>query len=88
MPNLIAIAYRGELIDKILAMPRKTPITYEHAVLLASQGFGNALRAEIADGQPRDTFRFHRKFLEFISELGFHIELTGDELLSPSHSTN
>lgn len=88
MPNLIAIAYRGELVDEILAMPKQLAISYEEAVTIVTERFETALVNNQIGGEREQSHWFHRNFVEFISGLGYHIELSGDELFSPSRSTN
>lgn len=88
MPSLIAIAYRGELVDKILAMPRKSSIPYARAVAMVGERFMQELKAGNAGGERGQSHWFHRNFVEFISEQGYHIELTGDEFFTPSVLTN
>lgn len=88
MPDLIAISYRGDLVDKIWAMPRKTPMTYEQAATMVGERFLLEISKGNIGGEKGQSHWFHRNFVEFISAEGYHIELTGDEFVPPSTSTH
>lgn len=74
-PYYINRKYRGELVTEILAMPKRKPIQFDVAVRMAADNF---FRAKIGHGRG-ENFWFIEHFIEWISEIGFHIELTGDE---------
>lgn len=79
LQDRISEVYRGRLFDAIQSMPRKTPITFERAVRLtndAGREAFNQMRLGINRGQ---CSWYHMNFVEWISDLGYHIELTGDE---------
>ena len=78
-PSLIARAYRGTLIDTILSMPSKKSISFEAAVNLACDQFHKAADLRKFGYEPGQCFWYHENFVQWISEQGFHIELTGDE---------
>lgn len=71
--DIIADLYRGKLITEIQKMPRKRSITFEDAVRL------------VHDEQTKvwpDAEKYHsmyEQFVQHVSDLGFHIDLTGDE---------
>ncbi len=88
LPGVIASFYKGELVDRILKMDRKKPISFYQAVNLASDGH---YRASVDDrfGHNKGESGWHfSHFLDFISDQGFHIELTGDEFDSPASNSN
>lgn len=73
--------YRGTLISKILEMPKKTPVSFLNAVRVAGQEYFQSDKV----GDARfETEWLLSHFVEWISELGFHIELTGDEFEHPA----
>lgn len=81
-PLFIEHYYRGTLLTSILNMPTKKPIHFDDAVRMAGQNFFD--RA-IGHGRGQNSW-YLQHFVEWISELGFHIELTGDEFESYSVS--
>jgi hypothetical protein len=56
-------------------MERKKPISFENAIRLANENWKEAFRA----GELEKCNYYHDHFIEWISEMGHHIELTGDE---------
>src|SRR5262245_15344298 len=78
-PNLISKAYRGLLLEKIISMEQKKPISYEIAVNLAQDEFVRAGQSGQIGQSPGQSRWYYINFVEFISNQGFHIELTGDE---------
>jgi len=85
-PYLIDLNYKGALISQITKMKKKWPITFELAVRLASEKYN---KSEFGS-KPGQKFWYSDNFVEFISELGYHIELTGDEfeITYPSQVAN
>jgi len=81
-PYLIDICYEGSLISKILRMPKKTAIAFEHAVRLAERQYCNSDISTEIEKMNWCT----NNFIDFISEQGYHIELTGDEFELPYQS--
>jgi hypothetical protein len=79
VPDLIARYYRGGLLERILEMPQKEPIPFESAVRLASGKHFEAFEANRMGYKPGECNWFFKYFVEWISSLGYHIELTGDE---------
>lgn len=78
------MAYRGSLIDQILKMPTQEPISFEQAVVMASSEADRSAN-NYKFGNDRGHSRwFYANFVTFISEQGFHIELTGDEIIPPT----
>ena len=79
LPEVIAIHYRGTLLSKILSMEKKKPISFEVAINLIAEEQNKAF----ATGQMGSNFGqyswYPNNFVKFISNLGYHIELTGDE---------
>ena len=83
-PYLIDLCYQGSLISKILKMEKKTPISFEDAVRIAEGHYSESDIFTERDRMKKCT----QHFIEFISEQGFHIELTGDEFELPYQSTS
>jgi hypothetical protein len=75
LPRIIDRGYRGTLLSQILAMPKKNPITFADAVRLAGQ---KQIEAEIGH-EKGQYFWYAAHFVDWISSLGYHIELSGDE---------
>jgi hypothetical protein len=78
-PDLLAISYKGLLITQILAMKRKEPIAFERAARMAQEKYFEAKDARRLGYAPGECFWYLDHFVEWISSLGYHIELTGDE---------
>jgi hypothetical protein len=79
LPDIIARDYRGELLAKILSMPEKEPISFESAALMLSNKATEAFKAHRLGYLPGEYNWYFKNFVEWISSLGYHIELTGDE---------
>jgi hypothetical protein len=75
LPIVFDRHYKGELLVRILAMPPKTPLIFEDAVRLTGQKFNEALD----NNKIKEAQFFIYNFLEWISDSGYHIELTGEE---------
>lgn len=90
-PRLVAKCYRGELVDEILSMPEKKSISFAEAMQLvadySNQEFDKRVK-ELESGKTTEetpkALWFYENFVQFISEQGYHIELTGDEFESLS----
>jgi hypothetical protein len=78
-PHMVEVGYRGTLLPKILSMPIKNPVSFETAVNLACDKWNDAISAGRIGYEPGECNWYYKNFVEWISELGFHIELTGDE---------
>jgi hypothetical protein len=85
-PRLIDHVSKKTLLAKILTMPKKIPIHLEDAARIAEEKY---FSSDIGYERGQN-FWFAKNFVEYISELGYHIELTGDEfeVLHPSQATN
>ncbi len=88
LPSLVASYYKGELIDQILRMKKKTPLSFHRALNMASDARCAASKEGRSGHEPHHSYWHYSHFLEFISELGFHIELTGEEFESPASNVN
>lgn len=88
LPGIVANYYKGELVDKILTMDRKKPISLHQALNMASDAHIKAVH-ENRFGHKKGQSGWHFSHLiDFISEQGFHIELSGDEFDSPASNSN
>ena len=75
LPGVLDMLYRGTLLSRILSMEKRSPISFERAVQLATEEWLLAYRSD-----HRDQMNWvHKHFIEWISSKGYHIELTGDE---------
>lgn len=74
-PDLIDRVYHGELVSRILSMPPKKPIGFEDAIRKAESKWF----AAIFGGRMDDAQIYLQQFVEWISDRGYHIVLTGDE---------
>jgi len=79
LPEIIEASYKGTLLPKIFAMPKKTPLGFESAIRMARAQLTDALEARRHGHAPGDYDWYLENFVDWISSLGFHIELTGDE---------
>ena len=78
-PRLIVHSYRGTLLSEILAMPSKNPISFEEAVSRTHHAFNDAIDAKRIGNGTGECFWFYKNFVRWISDQGFHIEISGDE---------
>lgn len=60
-------------------MPRGTPISFEEAAGLATAGSIEAFQAGRIGYEPGECGWYKKNFVEWITSLGYHIEITGDE---------
>lgn len=67
--------YKGTLLTCILTMKKKQPISLESAVTLFSKEWINCVLSRRAE----ECEVLDRNFVNWVSEKGYHIELTGDE---------
>lgn len=86
IPEAIETHYRGTLLPRILSMPERTPISFDRAINLVSEKLLEALSAHRIGKGPGQFCWYTDNFIEWISSLGYHIELTGDEFESYSIS--
>lgn len=63
-------------------MPRQKPISYEEAIAIFDQKKVEAFKAKDYGVKPGQYSWYSYHFVEYISDLGYHIELTGDEIES------
>jgi hypothetical protein len=78
-PDFIEVCNKGLLIGRILTMKLKKPIQFEQAARMAEKKFFAAKRARRLGYAHGQCFWYLEHFVEWISDLGYHIELTGDE---------
>lgn len=62
-------------------MPKKKSISYEEAIRLFSDRQREAFDAGDYGSKPGQCGWYTRNFISYVSELGYHIELEGDEIL-------
>lgn len=83
LPTVIDMENKGTLLHQIVSMPKAEPISFEDAVkhveLKWSAGFDN----QNSGYNPGGGGWYTRNFVGYISSLGFHIELSGDEFEVP-----
>ncbi|MGE4132240.1 MAG: hypothetical protein AB7F86_11420 [Bdellovibrionales bacterium] len=74
--------YQGLLLKAILKMPQKCPISLEKALVIISEKKNQAFAAGDIGSKPGQYSWYSANFVSYISDMGFHIELTGDEIES------
>jgi hypothetical protein len=79
IPRIIAVQYRGTLVSRILAMPRKLPLPFDSAINMVAEKQKEAFSAGQMGSKFGQYCWYTDNFVEWISDLGYHIELTGDE---------
>jgi hypothetical protein len=78
-PSSIAAGYRGTLLSRIIEMEIKHPIGFREAILLVVSQQSDAFDARQFGDLPGEYGWYSLHFVEWISSLGYHINLTGDE---------
>lgn len=78
-PSVIDISYRGELLSSIFAMEKKQPISFEQAAQMAWRKFCESFEGGRVGDKPGQCNWYGDNFVAWISSLGYHIELSGDE---------
>ena len=81
-PTVIDISYGGTLLSHIFAMPRQQPISFEDAIRLVIDKHTEAFDMKRFGDAPGHYGWYSNHFVEWISSLGYHIDLTGDEFES------
>lgn len=61
-------------------MPKRKPISYDDAINIFSDKMHEAFKAKDYGIRPGQCGWYPSNFVEYISDLGYHIELTGDEI--------
>lgn len=80
--NTIDGAYDGNLLSEILRMPEKKPLSYDDAIKIFSEKKQEAFNAGDYGSKPGQYSWYSHNFVSYISDLGYHIEITCDELES------
>jgi hypothetical protein len=80
--RVIDKAYKGTLLTKILEMPRQRPISFEDAINLIEERKEQAFKEKDYGMKPGQYGWYIYNFVQYLSDLGYHIELTGDEIES------
>lgn len=71
--------YERKLLVRILEMPDKNPISLAEAIDIIRNKEMEATRAGDEGMKPGQSSWYLHNFVQYISDLGYHIELTGDE---------
>lgn len=79
LADRIDLGYRGTLLPRILAMPEKQAISLDDAIQMTNSKLNEAFMAELFGDKPGQYGWYMNHFVDWISSLGYHIELTGDE---------
>lgn len=82
VPECLEGRYRGTLLSEILAMPKQKKVSFEDAVRMLSDAHLEAFNEDRVGRKYGECHWLMQNFISWISEQGFHIELTGDEFLS------
>jgi hypothetical protein len=75
IPETLDLIYRGTLLSEIVAMEQKKPMAFANAVNRAKKQWWEKFGSGCGD----DADWIYDNFVEWISDQGYHIELTGDE---------
>jgi hypothetical protein len=78
-PQLIDSAYRGELLFEIVSMTAKTSISFENAVNLVEKEYRRAADSGKRGSSPGHSGWYYENFIQWISDQGYSIDLSGDE---------
>jgi hypothetical protein len=78
-PDIVDATCNGELLSQILTMKEKNPISFVEAIKMAQEKRSEAFLAHRIGHKPGEYLWYSRHFVEWISDLGYHIELSGDE---------
>lgn len=79
LPTLIYLDTKAKLLSQIVRMPKAHPISFEDAVRFVEKKWCAAFDAKNFGSEPGGMTWYTTNFVEYISSLGFHIELSGDE---------
>jgi len=74
-PAAIDLYLRGTLLSRILVMEKKRPIAFNEAIGLLKEKWSDELWVR----QSGHEEWYQKNFVDWISGLGYHIEITGDE---------
>lgn len=77
LPEIISLSYRGRLLAEIANMPKAKPILFQDAVRKINELQVQALQ----QGNFKICSWYEENFVQFFSDQGFHIEVTGDEFV-------
>ena len=77
--RFIEAAKMGLLLEQIRLMPRKKTVSLETALKVMLLRQDEAFAASRFGEGPGQHSWYEKNFVEWISSLGYHIELTGDE---------
>lgn len=79
IPESIDIHHRGTLISKILAMPEGRPVGFRTAINFLNEQFKTAFFEGRIGNEPGQCIWYINNFVEWMSNLGYQIQLSGDE---------
>lgn len=78
-PKVIDCAYNGELLAEMVAMRPQSPISFEAALNLVKKEFYRVADTGRLGPKPGHSHWYYYNFVQWISDQGYHIELSGDE---------
>lgn len=84
LPQIIDFYKKGSLISEILDMQKRNPISFEAAINIISDKQSEAFDSGQIGFKFGQYSWYAFNFTEYISSLGYHIELTGDEFELPN----
>jgi hypothetical protein len=79
LPQLIDRENNRNLLSKILNMPKNTPLGFNEAIAMVYEAQRQQFDASNFGSAPGQYGWYAENFVDWISSLGYHIELTGDE---------
>jgi hypothetical protein len=75
MPTVLNFHSKGLLLVSALAMPKKTPVLFEEIIKMTHEKINDA-DLGLEPGQMQ---WIEKNFVQWVSDMGYHIEFTGDE---------
>ncbi len=86
LPTVIYYETKATLIYQIVSMPKGNPISFEDAVRYVEKKWCESFDSKNFGYEPGGAGWYTKHFVDYISSLGFHIELSGDEFEVPCGS--
>jgi hypothetical protein len=83
LPHILDIHCNGQLAEKLLNMPQGIPISFADSLQILIDQQLDCVQNYKLGNSPGEYNWYSENFVEFISTLGYQIELTGDEFRVP-----
>ncbi len=82
LPQAVDLTLRGRLLVEILTMKKQKQISFTDAMVKLGDHLNEAFDAGRFGDSPGQYRWYAKHFVQWISDLGYHIELTGEEFES------